>query len=115
MRSRKPWPAWLAWPAVLAATAVLFPSCVKFVKLESDVDFMAGTYIISGTVENAERYPRVYGLVVEWDQAKNKCSPSTGPASDPGVFAFFRRGWPPIPAGVQRHERQRALTRASWP
>jgi pimeloyl-ACP methyl ester carboxylesterase len=90
MRRINPWPAWLAWPAVLAATTVLFPSCVKFVKLESDIDFMAGSYIISGAVEDAERYPRLYGLVVEWDQAKNEVlSVDRARVGSLGVFAFF--------------------------
>lgn len=90
MKSIKPWRAWLAWPALLAANAVLLPSCVKFVKLESDLDFTAGTYIISSAVENAERYPRLYGLVVEWDRAKNEVlSVDRTRVGSLGVFAFF--------------------------
>jgi hypothetical protein len=79
-----------AWLVLLAGTAVLLMDCAKFVKLGSDVDFMAGTYIISGAVENAERYPRLYGLVVEWDQAKNEVlSVDRARVGSLGVFAFF--------------------------
>ena len=87
MKSIKPWPALLA---VWVATTVVLPSCMKFVKLESDLDFMAGTYVISGTVENAEGQPRLYGLVVEWDRAKNQVlSVDRARVGALGVFAFF--------------------------
>lgn len=88
MKSLKFWPA---GPALLAtATTVLFPSCVKFVKLGTDLDFMAGTYIVSSAVENGDRHPRLYGLVVEWDRAKDKVlSFDRARVGSLGVFAFF--------------------------
>ena len=94
MRSIKPWPA---CAVLLAATTVLLPSCMKFVKLGSDLDFMGGTYIVSGAVENAERYPRLYGVVVEWDRAKHKVLS----ADQPRAKGTSRRSLHPPDRGVE--------------
>ena len=80
---------------------------------------MAGTYIISGTVENAERYRATLRAGRRMGSGEEqRCSPSIrARVGSLGVFAFFvKRAGTPIPAGVQRHERQaRPMTRASRP
>ncbi|HET6897001.1 MAG TPA: hypothetical protein VFK70_01590, partial [Vicinamibacteria bacterium] len=83
-----------AWLALLAGAALPLVDCAKFVKLESDLDFMAATYIVSGVVEDAERFPRLYGVVVEWDRAKNQVrSLDRARIGSLGAFAFFvKRG-----------------------
>jgi pimeloyl-ACP methyl ester carboxylesterase len=83
-----------AWLALLAGAVLPLLDCAKFVKLESDLDFMAATYIVSGVVEDAERFPRLYALVVEWDRPQNQVlSLDRVRVGRLGVFAFFvKRG-----------------------
>jgi pimeloyl-ACP methyl ester carboxylesterase len=75
---------------VLLGTTILLGGCVKFLKLGSELAFMAGTYVVSVNLENGNQFPRVHGLVVEWDKAKGKVlSFDRARVGNLGVFAFF--------------------------
>jgi hypothetical protein len=64
--------------------------CSSFRTLRKEVSFMKETSIVSAEVENAEQYPEVYGLVVEWDRDRGKVlSADITRVGDLGVFAFF--------------------------
>jgi hypothetical protein len=65
-------------------------ACSSFRTLRKEVSFMEATSIVSAVVKNADQYPDVYGLVIEWDRDRGKVlSADVTRVGDLGVFAFF--------------------------
>jgi pimeloyl-ACP methyl ester carboxylesterase len=80
-----------------AAILCVFAGCARFRTLRSDLDFMARTYIVSVGIANAAEFPRLRGMVVEWDRGRGKVlSFDQAEVGELGLFAFY----------VQRPENQ---------
>lgn len=82
-------------PHLLAATALailipLLSGCANFRELGRDLKFIDDTSIVTGRITNADRYERVYGVVIEWDRERNKVlSADFAKVCEVGVFGFF--------------------------
>ena len=75
---------------LLACLALGGVACANFRKLDTDLEFMAGTYVVSAAIENASEFDHVYGLVIEFDpEAARVLSADFDKVGRLGVFAFF--------------------------
>ncbi|MCH7224848.1 lipase family alpha/beta hydrolase [Haloferula sp. A504] len=73
--------------------AVGCTGCANFRRLGEDLKFIEKTHIITATIDNASRYPRVYGVTVDWDREAGKIdSADFSEIGDMGIFGFFVEG-----------------------
>lgn len=75
---------------LLAATLLALAGCANFRKLGRDLKFIDETSVVTCRITNADRSPRVYGLVIEWDRETDKVlSADYSKVGEVGVFGFF--------------------------